>query len=109
MKLSYRLLVFMMALALCITSASSLASAAPLPKEKDKEKEREGQKVDSGTFGVFQNGHRVGTETFSIYQTSGGSVIESEFQTVNAPEEAAQTSEMQLSRTGKSGVTNGRN
>jgi hypothetical protein len=97
-KLSYRLLVFTMALAWCIA-----ALAAPLPKEKDKEKEKEhlGQNVDSGSFGVFQNGHRVGTETFSIYQTSGGSVIESEFKTVNAPVDAAQTSEMQLTPTGE--------
>jgi hypothetical protein len=95
-KLSYRLLVFMMALAWCIA-----ALAAPLPKEKDKEKEHEGQNVDSGSFGVFQNGHRVGTETFSIYQTSGGSVIQSEFKTVNGPVDAAQSSEMQLTPTGE--------
>ena len=96
MKLSCRLLVFVMALAWCMA-----ALAAPLPKEKDKEKEHEGQNVDSGSFGVFQNGHRVGTETFSIYQTSGGSVIQSEFKTVNAPVDAAQTSEMQLTPTGE--------
>lgn len=101
MKLSYRLLVFMMALVWCITAASSLASAAPMPKEKDKEKEHEGQNVDSGSFGVFQNGHRVGTETFSIYQTNGGSVIQSEFKTENGPTDAAQTSEMQLTPTGE--------
>jgi len=72
--------------------------AAPLPKEK--EKEHEGQKVDSGSFGVFQNGHRVGTETFSIYQTGNGSVTQSEFRTDNAPTPAAQTSEMQLTAAG---------
>ncbi len=66
-----------------------------------KEKEHEGQNVDSGSFGVFQNGRRVGTETFSIYQTSGGSVIQSEFKTVNAPAEAAQTSELQLTPSGE--------
>ena len=101
MKLSCRRLVFMMALVWCITAASSLANAAPLPKEKDKAKEHEGQLVDSGSFGVYQNGHRVGTETFSIYQTSGGSVIQSEFKTVNAPTDAAQTSEMQLTPNGE--------
>jgi hypothetical protein len=83
----------MMALAWCIA-----ALAAPLPKEK--EKEHEGQKVDSGSFGVFQNGHRVGTETFSIYQTGNGSVTQSEFRTDNAPTPAAQTSEMQLTAAG---------
>jgi hypothetical protein len=96
LKLSYRLLTFitafMMALTWCIA-----ASAAPMPKEK--EKEHEGKNVDSGAFGVFQNGHRVGTETFSIYQTSNGSVINSEFKTENTPPDV-QTSEMQLTATG---------
>jgi hypothetical protein len=81
-------------------AAGSGASAAPMPKGKEKEKEHEGKKVDSGSFGVFQNGHRVGTETFSIYQTGNGSVIQSEFKTENAPVPAAQTSEMQLTATG---------
>jgi hypothetical protein len=98
LKLSYRLLIFvaafMMALTWCIA-----ASAAPVPKEKEKEKEHEGKNVDSGAFGVFQNGHRVGTETFSIYQTSNGSVINSEFKTENTPPDV-QSSEMQLTATG---------
>src|SRR5208282_2055800 len=71
----------MMALVWSIAACGSLASAAPMPKEK--EKENEGKQVDSGSFGVFQNGHRVGTETFSIHQTSSGSVIRSEFKTEN--------------------------
>ncbi len=83
----------MMALVGCIA-----AWAAPVPKGK--EKEREGQKVDAGSFGVFQNGHRVGTETFSIYQTSYGSIIQSEFKTENSPTPAVQTSEMQLTANG---------
>ncbi len=95
MKSSYRLLAFIMALVCCMA-----ASAAPLPKEKEKEKEHEGKNVDSGSFGVFQNGHRVGTETFSIYQTAYGSVIQSEFKTENAPTTDVQTSELQLTATG---------
>jgi len=97
-KLSYRLLAFMMALVWCIAASGSLASATPMPKEK--EKEHEGQNVDSGSFGVFQYGHRVGTETFSIHQTANGSVIQSEFKTENAPIQAVQTSEMQLTAGG---------
>ena len=77
MKLSYRLAVFH------VPFFAASASAAPMPK--DKEKEQEGKKVDSGSFGVFQNGHRVGTETFSIYKTGNGSVIKSEFKTENTP------------------------
>lgn len=97
MKSFFRLLAIVMLLAGCIA-----AWAAPLPKDKEKEKEakNEGQEIDSGSFGVFQNGHRVGTETFSIYQTGYGSVIHSEFKTENAPTEAVQTSEMQLTAHG---------
>ncbi len=83
----------MMALTLCIA-----ASAAPVPKEK--EKEHEGKTVDSGSFGIFQNGNRVGTETFSIHETSGGSVIQSEFKTEHSPPDV-QSSEMQLTANGE--------
>ena len=96
LRLSYRLLVFTMAFMMALTWCLA-ASAAPVPKEK--EKEHEGKNVDSGAFGVFQNGHRVGTETFSIYQTSNGSVINSEFKTENTPPDV-QTSEMQLTASG---------
>ena len=89
----------MMALVWPIAACGSLASASPIPKEK--EKEHEGKQVDSGSFGVFQSGHRVGTETFSIYETSYGSVIRSEFKTENAPTLAVQTSEMQLTAKGE--------
>ena len=88
----------MTALVWCMAAWGSLANATPMPKEK--EKEHEGKNIDSGSFGVFQNGHRVGTETFSIYQTSNGSVIHSEFKTENAPTTAVQTSVMQLTVSG---------
>ncbi len=98
-SLSYRMLAFMLVWSV---AAGSWASAAAMPKEKDKEKEKEheGKLIDSGSFGVFQSGHRVGTETFSIYQTDGGSVVQSEFKTENAPVEAVQTSELQLTANG---------
>jgi hypothetical protein len=92
-KLSYRLLIFTVAMLWCWA-----ASVAALPKEK--EKEHEGKQIDSGTFGVFQNGHRVGTETFSIYQVSNGSVIDSEFKSENTPPDV-QHSEMRLSANGE--------
>ncbi|MGA7293600.1 MAG: hypothetical protein WBW53_04180 [Terriglobales bacterium] len=92
MKLSYWLLASAMALACCVA-----ASAAPVPK--DREKEHEGKEIDTGSFGVYQNGHRVGTETFSIYQTGNGSIINSEFKTVHAPPDE-QSSEMRLTANG---------
>jgi hypothetical protein len=82
------------ALALALTLASSGFAAA-------KEKEPEGQKVDSGSFGVFMGGHRVGTETFSIYQNQNGSVIESEFKTEGSAGQATQNSELRLTASGE--------
>jgi hypothetical protein len=101
-KLCYRLRVFVMAFVMALVWCIS-ASAAPAPNAtpKDKEKEHDGKKIDSGSFGIFQNGRRVGTETFSVYQTSYGSVIESEFKTENAPTQAAQSSVMQLTANGE--------
>lgn len=98
LKLSNRLLAVFVAttgIALCITASSS-----PLPGEKEKETKHDGKEIDSGSFGVLQNGHRVGTETFTIYQTNYGSLTHSDFKTENAPTEAAQTSELQLTDTG---------
>ena len=95
MKLSLlNKLIFIALLACCVAAA-----AAP-PKEKEKEKDQ-GQQIDSGSFGVFMSGHRVGTETFSIYQTNTGSVIKSEFKTENDPTQAVQDSVLQLSNTGE--------
>ncbi len=65
-----------------------------------KDKEHEGTLVDSGSFGVFMGGHRKGTEVFSIYQSSGGSTVESEFKTQGAEQESSQSSEMRLTANG---------
>jgi hypothetical protein len=92
---SCRLLAFLILLLLVCAAVW----ADPLPKEK--EKEHEGKNIDSGSFGVFQNGRRVGTETFAIYQTGSGSTIDSEFKTENAPTTAVQNSEMQLNAKGE--------
>ena len=65
-----------------------------------KEKEPAGKIVDSGTFGVFVNGHRVATETFSIEQNNNGSVATSRFKTESGLDQAEQTSELQLTASG---------
>jgi len=61
-----------------------------------KPKEVPGQMVDSGSFGVFMNGRRVASETFSIQQDNSGSVIKSEFKTDAGTDTAGQSSELQL-------------
>lgn len=92
MKLYRWLFAFGLALTLVV---SAFAAA------KEKENEHEGQKIDSGSFGVFMGGHRVGTETFSIYQNQNGSVIESEFKTEGSAAQATQNSELRLTGSGE--------
>jgi hypothetical protein len=75
-----------------------LAAATAAPKEPSKET---GTPVDSGSFGVFMNGKRVATETFSIEQTSQGSVINSLFKTEQGQEQASQSSELRLNANGE--------
>lgn len=65
-----------------------------------KEKESPGDMVDSGSFGVFVNGRRVATETFSIKQQSGGvSVISSQIKEEGGTG-ASQSSELQITNVG---------
>jgi hypothetical protein len=78
--------------------AFSIAAASGLLA---KDKEHEGTKIDAGSFGVFDRGNRIGTETFSIYHTGNGSVVESQFKTENTPKEAVQSSVLQLAANGE--------
>ncbi len=81
----------------CALMLALLLSGIALAKEKG----GPGQKVDSGSFGVFMNGRRVGTETFSITQNPNGSVIQSEFKAGGSAGQAVQNSELQLTGTGE--------
>jgi hypothetical protein len=63
-------------------------------------KEAAGQTVDSGSLGIFMNGRRVATETFTIEQNAGGSLISSQFKTEEGVDKSSQTSELQLTPTG---------
>jgi hypothetical protein len=58
------------------------------------------QMVDSGSFAVLMNGHRVATETFSITQDSEGSSITSQFKSEAGAQKAEQTSDLQLFASG---------
>ncbi len=105
-KSSFRLIRFLSAILVALLCCL-LASAAPSPgdkskdKDKDKEKEPAKQVIDSGSFGVFMSGRRVGTEKFSIEQTGSGSVIKSEFKTDNEANQAIQDSILDLNPAGE--------
>jgi hypothetical protein len=61
-----------------------------------KEKETADKIVDSGSFGVFNGGHRVATETFSIKQGAQGSTVSSQFKSEQGQQIAEQSSELEL-------------
>ncbi|MGB7586071.1 MAG: hypothetical protein WBM11_14605 [Terriglobales bacterium] len=65
------------------------------------EKELPGQTVDSGSFGIFMNGKRMATETFSIRQGSDGSSVTSRFKTEGGANPAEQSSDLQLTPNGE--------
>jgi hypothetical protein len=77
------------------------AVLVPLIAAAVDKKETGGQLVDSGAMGVFLNGKRIATETFSIQQSATGSVISSQFKTdEGVVDKAAQSSELQLTPSG---------
>jgi hypothetical protein len=84
--------MLLVAAVVCLTSLASASSS--------KEKDPTGQIVDSGSFGVFVNGTRVATETFSIEQSNNGSIATSRFKTEKGIDPAEQSSELQLTTGG---------
>jgi hypothetical protein len=86
---------------LVLATLGILLMLAAVAVGKDKDKDPVGQMVDSGTFGVFMNGRRVATETFSIKQGPKGSVVTSEFKADGATESSTQDSELQLNGAGE--------
>lgn len=87
-----------------VLAASASLSASDKPKEKDKGSSKV---ADSGTFGIFMNGKRVGTETFNITETLNSerrpeySTASSEIKFDDGRFKAAQSAEMQVSAKGE--------
>ena len=86
--------VFRTVSTLCVLTVLAAASG------KD-DKAPVAQMVDSGSFGVFMNGHRVATETFSIHQNGDGSSIDSQFKSEAGTDKAEQTSDWQMTAKGE--------
>ncbi len=69
--------------------------------KKDKPKPAASQMVDSGSFGVFVKGQRVVTETFSVQQENGTSLVKSHLQETGGSAPASQKSELQMTGAGE--------
>jgi hypothetical protein len=84
-----------------ILPALALSLLFPLAYSAASTKEAPAQIVDAGSFGVFMNGKRMATETFSIHQSETGSSVTSEFKTEAGVEKAAQNSQLELNPKGE--------
>jgi hypothetical protein len=60
----------------------------------------EGRLVDSGSFGIFRQGRRIGTETFTIHQRPDVSVAVTQLKIEDGNNRASQTSELQVASNG---------
>ena len=61
----------------------------------------EGQLVDSGAFGIFRQGRRIGTETFTIHQGTDVSVTSAELKIEDGNDRASQSSELRVASNGE--------
>jgi hypothetical protein len=68
---------------------------------EQKGKKETGKVVDAGSFGIFLNGRRIGTETFHIEERTGVSVANSQIKVDDGNQKADQTSEMQITPKGE--------
>jgi len=78
-----------------------MAVAVALPASLLAHKEEGGGKtVDSGTFGIFINGKRVGSESFRIEQGKEKSVATAELKVEGGDQRATQTTQLELAANG---------
>jgi len=78
----------------------ALLSSSLLAAKQKEQKAADGKVWDSGSFGIFVNGKRVGTEKFKIQQHGDSSVTTSELKMQQGTYKASQKSEMDLARNG---------
>ena len=76
-------------------------AAAPKDDKKDKAKHDSTQVVDSGAFGVFIKGQRVVTETFSIHELNGISIIKSQLKQTAGADASSQKSNLEITSSGE--------
>ncbi len=84
-------LVFFVA-ALCLGASSDQKNKPDASKTQ--------QTVDSGSFGIFVNGKRIGTETFHIESGPAGNVASSQIKVDDGASKAEQNSEMRFGSDG---------
>jgi hypothetical protein len=84
-----------------LLAAALVASAGDKAGDKkDKTKPEAARSVDSGSFGIFIKNQRVATETFSIQQIEGGSIIKSQIKQTVGADPTSQKSDLEITSNG---------
>ena len=86
--------------ALALSLSLVAFTAAHAGDKKGKTKPETSQTVDSGSFGVFVQGQRAATESFSIRQIEGGSEIKSELKQTVGADPVSQKSDLEITSSG---------
>jgi len=89
---------FESAVRLGILLAAVVAAAHAADK---KEQPKGSQTVDSGSFGVFINGNRVATETFTVQQQNSASVVKSQLKATVGADPVVQKSDLEITSSGE--------
>jgi hypothetical protein len=86
---------------LALVSAALFTANTLVAGEKDKPAPKpEPRVVDSGSFGIYLDGKRVGTETFKIEQKNDYSIITAKIKVDDGKTQAEQSAEMEVSPNG---------
>lgn len=86
---------------LALVSAALLTANMLIAGEKDKPAAKlQPRVVDSGTFGIYLDGKRVGTETFKIEQKDDYSIATANIKVDDGKTQAEQSAEMEVSPNG---------
>lgn len=94
---------FMVLFALLVVAAGALATDKDHDNHDNKDRDKDkGKKsaVDSGSFGIYLNGKRIGTEKFSIEQQAGDGVDTAEITVDDGTSKAEQRSELRVGSDG---------
>ncbi len=84
-----------------LTWSLAAFAASHAADKKEKSKPPATQTIDSGAFGIFVNGQRVATETFTVQQHTSGSIIKAQFKQTAGSDPATQKSDLEITPSGE--------
>ena len=91
-----------MALVLACGLAAVAAAADKQEKKSDKsDKPKSSQLIDSGSYSILVKGQRVVTETFTVQQENGHSVVKAQLKQIEGVSNAEQKSSLEMAGTGE--------